>query len=476
MKRVCAMLLALAVLWLGSGALSFPVKAEESSPLTFIVNSDKQSYRVSKCNKNVEGEIIVPAEYNGLPVTRIGLEAFAECEKITAIVLPEGITEIVHRAFKRCKALTQISIPASLEIVRTGAFANCSKLETIYYSGTQEQFAAIQVEYPDTTNQYWKNAAVVYSAAHTHSFGTPQVTVPPTLAGAGTQISACACGESREETIPPLTGKPYQCNVTLADDLRVNFVMEISPEILQDAQICVTLNGEATVYSAAELPTDEAGRPVFTVCLAAAQMTDAITVQVKNCDDVAPANAYTLEQYCKTVLSDPEKSSYHPIVNAILAYGAAAQTYFGYHTDALAGSGLTLTPGTALPETAADPACTGRVEGVAFYGASLLFRNRIALRFYFTGDLSGCTVQVGDKTYTPIEKNGLSYIEIADILPQNLDEAITVQVLSGSSTLTVTYSPLHYMVHMNAGDNTAIQDLVQALYNYHLAAKALSVA
>ncbi len=339
------------------------------------------------------------------------------------------------------------------------------------------------------TGGYWKWYRDVDGAAgQTYDLPTTTVTITltahawdegtqtkaPTLTAEGEMFYTCSdCDATKVEKLPALSGKVDEWNVTLADDLRVNFAMEISPEILQGAQICVTLNGETTIYSAAELPTDEAGRPVFTVCMAAAQMTDAITVQVKNGEDAAPAKDYTVRQYCDSVLADSEMSAYHAIVKELLRYGSAAQTYFGYHTDDLADSGLTLDEPVAIPETAPEVSVSGSAEGVAFYGASLLFRNRIALRFYFTGDLSGCTVQVGGKTYTPIEKNGLSYIEIADILPQNLDEAITVQVLSGSSTLTVTYSPISYMVRMSAKGTESLAALLTALYNYHLAAKSL---
>ena len=68
----------------------------------------------------------------------------------------------------------------------------------------------------------------------------------------------------------------------------------------------------------------------------------------------------------------------------------------------------------------------------------------------------------------------MNYIEIADILPQNLDQQITVTIVSAEgNTMIVTYSPMNYIVRMNEKGNSALRALVKALYNYHLAAKAL---
>lgn len=311
-------------------------------------------------------------------------------------------------------------------------------------------------------------------ASHNWDEGT--VTKAPTLAAEGEICYTCSeCGDTKTEKLPALSGKVDAWNVALADDISVQFAMQISEQIRQTAQVFVTLNGQTTTYPVSELEVDEENRPLLTVCLAATQLTDQITVQVKNGEDGAPAKDYTVRQYCDSVLADSDMSAYHAIVKELLRYGSAAQTYFGYHTDALADSGLTPDEPVAIPETAPEVSVSGSAEGVAFYGASLVFQNRIAVRFYFAGDVSGYTFTVGEQTYTPVTKNGLSYIEISDILPQNLDKVQTLTVTGGNAenAMTVAYSPLTYIVRMNAKGDTALQPLLVALYNYHLTAKAL---
>ena len=53
-----------------------------------------------------------------------------------------------------------------------------------------------------------------------------------------------------------------------------------------------------------------------------------------------------------------------------------------------------------------------------------------------------------------------------------LNKAVSVEV----SGLSVSYSPMNYIVRMNAKGSDSLKALLKALYNYHLAAKALRTA
>ena len=68
----------------------------------------------------------------------------------------------------------------------------------------------------------------------------------------------------------------------------------------------------------------------------------------------------------------------------------------------------------------------------------------------------------------------IKLLEIADILPQDLDDQITLTVIDPQGgTISVTYGPMNYIVRMNAAGNGDLKNLLKALYNYHLAAKAM---
>ena len=151
-----------------------------------------------------------------------------------------------------------------------------------------------------------------------------------------------------------------------------------------------------------------------------------------------------------------------------------AQVYFDYNTDNLANAGITGVAAAEVPETAEELAVNDKLSNVDFYGASLVYRDRIAVRYYFTGDLSGLTFTANGSSYTPIAKNEMYYIEVADILPQNLEQQITLTVAdSNGNTISVSYGPMNYIVRMYQTGDEKTQNLLKALYNYHLAAKAL---
>lgn len=54
----------------------------------------------------------------------IGGNAFADCKALTAIVLPDSLTEIGDQAFENCTSLKELDIPASVTTVGEAAFFN----------------------------------------------------------------------------------------------------------------------------------------------------------------------------------------------------------------------------------------------------------------------------------------------------------------------------------------------------------------
>ena len=82
-----------------------------------------------------EGDIVIPStvEYEGetYRVTRIGKEAFYNCNELTSIVISEGIARIGFGAFYYCRNLSSVTLPESLSIIDRYAFYDCSSLKSI---------------------------------------------------------------------------------------------------------------------------------------------------------------------------------------------------------------------------------------------------------------------------------------------------------------------------------------------------------
>ena len=123
-------------MWLPASAVPF-----DSSHLSFALNDEGTGYIVSGHYEGVpkpSGSVIIPSEYNGLPVVKIGDMGFANWNKFTSLSLPNTITEIGYKAFEYCSAMTTITIEegSGLKSIGENAFYGCKKLGELTLPGT----------------------------------------------------------------------------------------------------------------------------------------------------------------------------------------------------------------------------------------------------------------------------------------------------------------------------------------------------
>ncbi len=69
-------------------------------------------------------------------VTTVARAAFACCNLLERITLPETFEEISWQMFEECTSLTAITIPASVTVIRDQSFFRCRKLSKIYCKPT----------------------------------------------------------------------------------------------------------------------------------------------------------------------------------------------------------------------------------------------------------------------------------------------------------------------------------------------------
>ena len=65
-------------------------------------------------------------------MTVIGVKAFAYCDALTQLTIPEGVATIGNSAFKSCSSLTEVNIPASVTNIGSWVFNYCSALTAIH--------------------------------------------------------------------------------------------------------------------------------------------------------------------------------------------------------------------------------------------------------------------------------------------------------------------------------------------------------
>ena len=67
----------------------------------------------------------------GLGVETVGNYAFAKCENLTEVSLPNTLRQIQNYAFYACPELTEITIPKKVYYLYPAAFKSCNKLRTV---------------------------------------------------------------------------------------------------------------------------------------------------------------------------------------------------------------------------------------------------------------------------------------------------------------------------------------------------------
>ena len=258
------------------------------------------------------------------------------------------------------------------------------------------------------------------------------------------------------DVAPAGTNPVSRWSLLLADNIGVVFEMNT----LETDTVTFTVNGAPV--------TAQKDGNTYTVYLAAAQMTDQIEIFVNG---VAVDKTYSVRAYADIILSGGYGDLVVNLVKQMLSYGGASQRVFGYNTGNYADDGINVT--AVAPTGDGEIQVSGSVSGITFYGASLLHRTKTAVRIYFTAQsVEDLNFTVNGEPCDPSQKDGLFYVEIDGINPQELGSDVTVTVTDGADTLSIAYSPMDYIVRMynkaGVADNT--KALVQALYGYYLAA------
>ena len=146
MKKIAVLMAACAVL-LGAWAETW-TDLDTGYTWTYRINGDtadivgsrdyySSSYSVyhAAISPEPNGKVVVPAIVGlpmaRLPVTSVGYCAFARCNGLTDVVIPDGVTNIGHYAFYECSGLTNVTIPDGVTSIGDWAFRGCSGLTSV---------------------------------------------------------------------------------------------------------------------------------------------------------------------------------------------------------------------------------------------------------------------------------------------------------------------------------------------------------
>ena len=116
------------------------------------------------------GDIVIPSELGGCPVTKIGTFAFGGCDSLVSVVVPESVVEIAEGVFYDCRSLTSVSMPDGIAWLGHDGrymFTGCTALASVKipdgigcigYGAFGACAALTAVEIPDSVTNIYQRA------------------------------------------------------------------------------------------------------------------------------------------------------------------------------------------------------------------------------------------------------------------------------------------------------------------------------
>ncbi len=165
---------------------------------------------------------------------------------------------------------------------------------------------------------------------------------------------------------------------------------------------------------------------------------------------------------------DAEFAAAADLLDNLDNYVSYADNYFNQGTDAAYVTDASM-------DEIADPTKDGALEGITFSATSLILEDEVTIRHYFTvEDLAAFEAAGYTVNGTKGEKGELIYFDIKDIAAQNIGTTYTLTFTDGNGAVAyeINYSVANYIKQMTTSDNANLVSLVNAMYDYYLAAAA----
>lgn len=118
-------------------SLNIPAKIDFNGVEYCVTTIGNFAFAFSECNSHLTA-INIPNS-----VTNIGQLSFSHCHSLISINIPDGVKQIGALAFNACESLSSINIPNSVTTVGFQSFAGCKSLKYITFKGTINQWKEI---------------------------------------------------------------------------------------------------------------------------------------------------------------------------------------------------------------------------------------------------------------------------------------------------------------------------------------------
>lgn len=174
------------------------------SAADYTYTANNGAVTITKYN-GAGGAVIIPSAIDGLPVTRIGAQAFINQTNLTSLTIPSSVNIISAYAFASCTSMTNATLGNSVTDIGDRAFWQCASLTTLAF-GSQiahignETFAACGsltgIDLPESVTSIGISAFATCNSLTT-------VTLPASIVSIG-RGSFAACSHLSAITVDPL--------------------------------------------------------------------------------------------------------------------------------------------------------------------------------------------------------------------------------------------------------------------------------
>lgn len=377
--------------------------------------------------------------------------------------------------------------------VRTGDASKWAKAYTdriqknLDAGKTEFEIAADNATYPPSISGI-QNGIIAY-AINQMTWTTDKAAVTLNATGSANSFTFTAEYASKSPEV-----SLYGRSITLKDNIDVNYYMEMSDSVFEhDAYLEFKIGGQTYKLNASDAAeVNENGKTLykFSCPVNAAQMSDTIETRIVIDNNTKEEYSYSVKEYATELLS---KSNEYPaetikLVKALLNYGTAAQTFFKYNTGKPANAILS---DTDKAVAAADfdaykavikaDSANGAIDGLTYYGSSLICKSEMTVRHYFILD-NGSDINNYKFSYIDTEgyevslipkkvsDGGVYCVDISGIMACSLNKNYVCRVtgMDNSQTIELDYGPLSYAYSVaNSKDSSKeLMNLMNALYMY----------
>ena len=403
---------------------------------------------------------------------------FFNCSSLTELDLSRFDTSNVRSlycTFRYCSGLETLDLSSFNTAKLTNldhTFADCTDLKTVYVSDNWNTDSVT------TSNNMFLNCTSLVGGVET-AYDSGHVTKEYARIDGGEDEPGYLTYKTAVSEKNPVTS---YMNLTIIDGtaIGINFFFEVNEG--EPSDYTVNYGGKSTLIS--DLPTKTvSGKtlPCLSMTAPAKRMTDKMTVTVMKGETEIKKIEKSIVDYSDILLSDANASDYYELIKAMLNYGAAAQTYFGYDTEHLANQNCPLdyTDVTIPAKTFEDKQTmldilAAEDSPVSYYAMNLTLESETELSIHFnikdsftmeqakaylaTFTVDGSPAVVG-------EKNGRPVITIKNIPAKTLFK--TYSISKGEQSFGVSVDM--YMTAVMNGSDENLKALCKALYQFYLA-------